>query len=142
MKKTLSILLTLSSMTAFAYTGIVTCKPLETEYSGIESISILGDDDSHCALPNGKAFMFLETIKQKYISETTVKKVDHLSRVAETLTTEEINGRLLSFKTSLQFNYFSKNGTLIETISDEKNEEIIKTPMECQIHHFSLNCPQ
>jgi hypothetical protein len=134
-------LLALGSFSAFAYTGIVTCKPKIIKERGLVSLSILGDENALCALPNGKAVMLKETEKQKYLADTIIKKVDRLTRVAETSATEEVDGRIVGIKTSLQYSNFSKEGTLTETMFLNGEEDVIITPMECQILDLRLDCP-
>lgn len=141
MKKLLIGLLALGSFSAFSYTGIVTCKPKIYEERGVVSLSVLGDDNALCALPNGKAVMLQVTEKQKYLADTIVKKVDRNTRVAESSATEEVDGRIVGFKTTLKYSNFSKEGTLTETMFLNGEEDVIVTPMECQILSLRLDCP-
>jgi hypothetical protein len=143
MKMILSVLAVSFTFTnlASAYTGIVTCKPISYEERGIVSLSILGDENALCALPNGKAIMLQETEKQKYLADTIIKKVDRHTRVAESSATEEVDGRVVGFKTTLKYSNFSKEGTLTETMFLNGEEDVIITPMECQILDLRLDCP-
>lgn len=143
MKKTLSVIVVSFAFSSWAnaYTGIVTCKPKTYEERGIVSLSVLGDDNALCALPNGKAVMLEETEKQKYLADASITKVDQHTRVAESSATEEVDGRIVGFKTTLQYNNFSKKGTLTETMFLNGEEDVIVTPMECQILRLRLDCP-
>jgi hypothetical protein len=126
---------------ANAYTGIVTCKPKIVEERGLVSISVLGDENSICALPNGKAVMLQETEKQKYLADTIIKKVDRHTRLAESSTSEVVDGRVVGLKTTLKYSNFSKEGTLTEIMFLNGNEDVIVTPMECQILDLRIDCP-
>jgi hypothetical protein len=143
MKKILSVIVVSVAFSSWAndYTGIVTCKPKTYEKRGIVSLSVLGDENALCALPNGKAVMLQETEKQKYLADTIIKKVDRHTRVAESSATEEVDGRIVGIKTTLQYNNFSKKGTLTETMFLNGEEDVIVTPMECQLLDLRLDCP-